>query len=57
MRRPQRPHDLVLAVGGIDGLEPQLRNALLAAALADRRIRAFSARKVPVPSVYQEQRS
>src|SRR5512132_2123749 len=42
MRSPQRPDDLVLAVGRIDGLEPQLPNALLAAARADRRIRPLA---------------
>jgi hypothetical protein len=46
MRRPQRLHDLVLAVGRIHRLEPQLRNAL-AAPLADRRIRALAAEEGP----------
>ena len=58
MRRPQRGHDLRLALDGIDGLEPDLGDALLPPGLAQRR-RACACRRryVPVPAVYQEQRS
>ena len=58
MRRAQRRHDLGLPLLGEDGLEPQLGDALLAARLARRSGRVPSPpRNVPVPSVYQEQRS
>ena len=57
MRLAQRPDDLRLVVGRIDRLEAKLGHAFLASALADRRRGAIAGKNVPVPSVYQEQRS
>src|SRR5205823_875704 len=49
----QRPDDVLLALDGIDGLEPELRHPLLAPALADRRARRLAteerARALGVP--------
>src|SRR5207253_9362710 len=42
MRLAQRADDLVLTLDRIDRLEPELRDALLAPALADRRVRRLA---------------
>jgi hypothetical protein len=45
MRLAERGHDLVLAVGGIDGLEPELGDPLLSPPLSDRRRRSGSSQE------------
>src|SRR5262245_61162608 len=49
MGAAQRSENLVLTVGGEDGLEPQLEDALLAARFADRWVGPLPAQERPCP--------
>ena len=57
MRAAERGDDVLEPIRRNDGLDPQLGDVLLPPALADRRLVPSSPRNVPVPAVYQEQRS